>query len=81
MKDRLKKLIEKLNGIRDEAIGFYLTELEAFTPNDGNPKAAMRAGIMHDLDKHITNLEMEVKRIEALDFTSPSLFPKEPVNV
>ncbi len=67
MRDRIIKLLEKLNGLRDEVIGFYLTEMEAFTPNDGNPKAAMRAGIMHDLDKHITNLELELKRIEVME--------------
>lgn len=67
MKNRLIELIKKLDGIRGEVVSYYLLELESFTSNDGNPKAAVKAGILHDLDRHISNLELEVKRLEGLE--------------
>jgi len=67
MKDRIKAALDKLNEIRDEVVNYYLTECEKFTANDGNPKSAYRAGLLHDLDKNITNLEMEMKRIAAIE--------------
>lgn len=67
MKERLTELIKKLSGLRDEALGFYLDELDKFTAADGNVKAVYKIGIVTDLDKHITNLELEIKRMAAYE--------------
>lgn len=65
MQEELQTLINKLDAMRDVAVKNYMAELNKFTPDAGNPQAATRAGILHDLDKHITNLHMELRRIRA----------------
>lgn len=64
MKERLEGLIGKLVGCRNLVLDNYLTELSAYDPSAGSMKAVERAGLLHDLDKHITNLHMELKRLE-----------------
>jgi len=66
MEERIVKQIERLVGMRDEVFALYLTALDSYSSQDGSMDAVERAGILHDLDKHITNLELEMKRIEAL---------------
>lgn len=66
MIERLIELIRKLNEKRGEVVKHYLDELEHWTPREGSIAAIARAGILHDLDKHITNLELEIKRLEAI---------------
>lgn len=63
MEERLLGLIHKLALMREETLKFYLDELDNFTAEGGNPQAVDRVGILTDLDKHITNLHLEVKRI------------------
>ncbi len=67
MKERIIELITKLNGMRDQVLEAYLLELERFTPGEGNPQSVVRVGILHDLDKHVTNLELEVQRLEVTE--------------
>jgi hypothetical protein len=66
MKERINELINTLNAMRDEVLNNYLEALKRYSPEQGSVEAVERAGILHDLDKHITNLEMEVKRAEAV---------------
>lgn len=65
MEERILELLKKLVGHRDQVLSFYLTALDNYVPKEGSMEAVGRAGMLHDLDKHITNLEMELKRIEA----------------
>jgi hypothetical protein len=62
MEERIFKLLEKLRGLREKTLAFYLEELEKFTPNDGRETARHRERILLDLDNHISNLEDELKR-------------------
>lgn len=73
MRERIEGLIVKLSEMREETLGFYLAELDKFTPNDGNPDSVMRVGILKDLDKHITNLELELKRMVAIERQVPAI--------
>lgn len=66
MKQRIVDLLGVLNGHREVGLDLYLGALDKYVPKEGSIEAVERAGILHDLDRHITNLEMEVKRIEAL---------------
>lgn len=65
METELQEMINKLDGLRDEVLKNYTEELAKFTAENGNSKAAEKAGILHDLDKHITNLFMELNRRRA----------------
>jgi hypothetical protein len=69
---RLDKLIKELVGRREEVVEQYLDALSGYSALEGSLDAVRRAGILHDLDKHITNLEMEMKRLAALS-VMPSL--------
>lgn len=66
LEERIDTLIKKLVGHRDLVLDNYLTALNGYDPKEGSMESIERAGIMHDLDKHITNLELEIKRIEAM---------------
>ncbi len=52
---------------RDAVLERYLSGLDQYHPETGGLLAIERAGFLNDLDKHITNLELEVKRIETLE--------------
>ncbi len=67
MKKRMEELINKLDVMRDEALNNYLGALDRFSPEKGSMEATERSGILHDLDKHITNLHMEIKRTEIFE--------------
>lgn len=67
MEKRIQELIKMLNGLRDAALTHYLNELANFNAEKGSTRAVEAAGILHDLDKHVTNLEMEMKRIQSLE--------------
>jgi len=62
MEERIVKVIQALTVHRDVALKRYVESLESY---DGH-RAADYAGELHDLDRHINNLEMEIKRTEAL---------------
>lgn len=61
MKERIDKLIQKLSEERDAVLKQYLDSLDKY---EGN-KAAEAAGHLHDLDRHITNLHLEIQRMKA----------------
>lgn len=65
MKERIEKLIEKLDGMRNEVLVRYLDELVQFSPEKGGLNAIERANILHDTDRHISNLWSELARMEA----------------
>lgn len=67
MKERLEKLIEALNKKREGLLEDYLAVLEASAPDihNGSQAAIDRAGFIHDVDKHITNLHMELRHLKA----------------
>lgn len=62
MKERLENLLDKLNGRRDQILEEYLKILEDY---DGH-RAATNAGALHDIDRHITNVILELKRMGAI---------------
>lgn len=64
--ENIKTALEKLDAMRSGILELYVNELMKWDQVNGNPEAAMRAGVLHDLDKHITNLMLEVKRIEVV---------------
>ncbi len=67
MRDKIQKQLSRLEGMRNDVLGLYLTDLEEFSVKTGSMAAVNSAGILHDLDRHITNLEMELKRMESLN--------------
>lgn len=70
MKERLEKLIEALDKKRDGLLETYIVSLEKNVDNpewkDGSMGIIENAHLIHDLDKHITNLYSEIKREEAI---------------
>lgn len=67
LKKRITDLLGVLNGHREIGLNLYLDELEKYVPAEGSLTAINRAGMLADLDRHITNLEMELKRIDAVE--------------
>jgi HD superfamily phosphohydrolase YqeK len=67
MKDRIIERIKSMTEHRDRVMENYLVSLDQYDPNEGSISAVERAGILHDLDKHLTNLQMELKRINAIE--------------
>lgn len=61
MQERIEKLISDLAAKRTEFLENYLTQLESFDPQ----KVYEAAIPFHDIDKHMTNLQIELKRIKA----------------
>jgi CHAD domain-containing protein len=64
MKERIEKLIEKLQKERANALTSYLamlenTEVKGFS-NDSQQRIEV-AGVIQDLDRHLTILAMELK--------------------
>lgn len=66
MIERIQKQIDRLEELREDVLVNYLAALDAYKADMGSMEAVERAGILHDLDRHLTNLRMEVRRIEAL---------------
>lgn len=70
MIERLEKLIGLLDQKRDSLLESYISSLEKNVENpewkDGSMGIIENAALIHDLDKHITNMHMEIKRIQAL---------------
>lgn len=72
MKEKIEKLIEALNKKRDGLLAKYLEKLEAYVPTEPGPQpqgleCINWAGLINDVDRHITNLELELKRKDALE--------------
>lgn len=61
IKDQIEKLIGQLDAERDKILSLYLEALEDY---EGGV-AADCAGKLHDIDRHITNLHSELKRVKA----------------
>lgn len=61
MKERIDKLIQMLSQQREKVLDGYLTALENY---DG-PRSFNSASELHDIDHHITNLHLEIKRMKA----------------
>ncbi len=64
MKERIHQEIERLESMRDAILIRYLDALVDFTPDEGSMTAIGCVQILHDLDKHLSNLHWEIKRIE-----------------
>lgn len=62
MKERMEKEIQRLTGMRDDILSKYLDALENFNAEEGGIPVIARASILHDLDRHITNLHLELRR-------------------
>lgn len=65
MKERLEKALDAMVKRRDTLLDQYLSSLERpeWTMQD-SLQAVESAGRLHDCDRHITNLQMELKRLE-----------------
>lgn len=63
MKERLEKLIGDLVKRREEILDTYLKTLVDYSGG----RAADEAGCLNDLDRHITNLHLELKRLGAIN--------------
>lgn len=76
-KERLETAIKKLTKCREDLLNEYLLSLER---PDWTPETSMQAintaGRLSDCDRHITNLQLELKREQ----TSPSNSKKEAVS-
>jgi len=71
-KARFEKLIDALNKKRDGLLEKYLEKLEKYVSTEPGPQpqgleCINWAGLINDVDRHITNLELELKRKDALD--------------
>ncbi len=65
MKDikRLEKALKKMTKCRESLIDAYLSSLERPDWSQENSMTAVEsAGRLHDCDRHITNIVMELKR-------------------
>lgn len=64
MKERIEKLIDALVKQRDGLLNEYLGILEDYSvtgPKASGLQCAESAGFIHDIDRHITNLHMELR--------------------
>ena len=66
---RLQKLIDDLTERREQVLNDYLNVLSEY---DGG-RASDHAGMLHDIDHHITNCHIEIKRHQGIR-------PKEQIN-
>lgn len=64
MNERIEKLIEALTEKRSGLLEDYLVALENY---DGTMTAIEKAGLVHDIDKHITNLHQELSRAMSVE--------------
>lgn len=68
MKERLEKLIEHMDNQREVILNEYLASLDKYDGTSSSGMASVNsAGMLHDLDRHITNLHLELKRLEAVN--------------
>lgn len=67
MIEQLKELITQLEIKRDGVMEQYITALQGYDVINGSVPAADWAARIHDLDRHITNINMEWRRLEALE--------------
>lgn len=68
--ERIEKLIDALVKKRDGLLDLYLSKLELYAGTEPGPQpqgllAAETSGLINDLDRHITNLNLELKRAKA----------------
>lgn len=69
MKERIEKLIDALVSKRDGLLDKYLGHLEAYAGTEAGPQpqgleSVNMAGLIHDLDRHITNLHQELRLLK-----------------
>jgi len=65
MRERLDKILDELDQRRQAILEEYLQALEVPEWNSMNSmKAIGPAERLHDLDRHITNIHLELKRLE-----------------
>lgn len=67
MREKIEDRLRLLNSYREQVLSNYLGSLVNYNPKEGSLEAVEKAGLLHDLDKHITNLESELKRIELME--------------
>lgn len=68
MKERLEKALETMKKRRDELLDEYLSSLEVDAwDNARSMQAVNTAGRLQDCDRHVTNLVLELKRMEVSD--------------
>lgn len=80
MQKRISKLIEALVKKRYGLLEKYVEKLEAYVATEAGPQPQGMecinwAGLISDLDRHITNLELELKRKDALDIMTKEVTP------
>lgn len=71
MKERIEKLIDALNKKREGLVEKYLEKLDAYCATEPGPQPQALecinyAGLVNDIDRHITVLELELKRKDAI---------------
>lgn len=65
MFNRLQKLLGDLTARRVALLDAYLACLETDTwDNEASMAAVNAAGRLHDIDRHITNVQLEIRRAE-----------------
>lgn len=67
MLERLEKLIADLQTKREAILDGYLHALEVYDQSRPNVtlEAVNKANLIHDIDRHITNLYAEIERVRA----------------
>lgn len=66
-KERFNALLDQLTKRRESLLEEYLKALEVAEWNNLNSmKAVENAGKIHDIDRHITNIMLEIKRLESI---------------
>lgn len=72
MKERLEALLKKLTERRGKLLDGYLSDLNADEwDNTHSMNAVNSAGLLHDIDRHITNLTVELNRISPMQGEGP----------
>lgn len=72
MEERIELLIDSLNSKRVALLENYLVKLEEYSKTEAGAQpqglqASEWAGLIVDLDRHITNLELELRRKKVID--------------
>ena len=65
-KERLESALDKMITCREELLNQYLLSLERpdWSPETSH-EAVNTAGRLHDCDRHITNLTLELKQVQS----------------
>lgn len=71
MDEEIKKLIDALNEKREGLLRNYLEKLNQYAKTEPGPQpqgleAITWSGLVNDIDKHITNLYLELKRKKSM---------------